>query len=198
MAFEYAIALTGGIAAGKSTVADIFSEHGFNIIDADKISHAILDERHADIISMFGSGFVAEGKVDRKSLGFVIFSDKKKKKELEDLLHPLIYERIESEAKRLDEKRTPYLVDIPLFFENERYPIKRVIVVSTTKEQQLRQLMERNGYTKEAAKERINCQLPLEDKKKRATYLIENTSTLDNLKTECDITIRKIHGERWG
>ncbi|MDM5272557.1 dephospho-CoA kinase [Sulfurovum sp. zt1-1] len=197
MAFEYAIVLTGGIATGKSTVAKIFAEYGFKIIDADDIAHEVLDAQHPQIVGMFGSGFVKEGKVDRKALGAVVFADKEKRKQLEALLHPLIYEEIEAASSKLDELKMPYLVDIPLFFETGRYPIKRSLVVYTTKEQQLKRLMQRDGYNTQNALQRIEAQLPIDEKRDRATYVIDNTGDLEHLKAECERVIEKINSEDW-
>lgn len=197
MAFEYAIVLTGGIATGKSTVAKIFAEHGFEIIDADKIAHEVLDAQHPQIAGMFGKRFVKEGKVDRKALGAVVFADSRKRKQLEALLHPLINEEIRAEASKLDKLKMPYLIDIPLFFETNRYPIKRSLVVYTTKEQQLKRLMQRDGYNTQNARQRIDAQLPIDEKRDRATYVIDNTGDLAHLRAECERVIKKINSEDW-
>ena len=90
MAFEYAIALTGGIATGKSTVASLLGLNGLRIIDADTIAHRILDENSAWVREHFGEEFVKNAKVDRPALGKVIFADPIAKKELEAFLHPKI------------------------------------------------------------------------------------------------------------
>lgn len=192
MAFEHAIVLTGGIATGKSTVAKIFAEHGFEIIDADRIAHRVLDEQHERIAELFGSGFVKGGKVDRKALGAVVFADEGKRRELEALLHPLIYREIEKEAQKLDVLGKPYLVDIPLFFETNRYPISRSLVVYTTKAQQLKRLMQRDGYNTQNAQQRIDAQLPIDEKRDRATYVIDNTGDPAHLKAECERVMRSV------
>ncbi|MGC9351818.1 MAG: dephospho-CoA kinase [Sulfurovum sp.] len=192
MAFEHAIVLTGGIATGKSTVAKIFTEHGFEIIDADRIAHRVLDEQHERIAEIFGSGFVKEGKVDRKALGAVVFADEGKRRELEALLHPLIYREIEKEAQKLDALGKPYLVDIPLFFETNRYPISRSLVVYTTKAQQLKRLMQRDGYNTQNAQQRIDAQLPIDEKRDRATYVIDNTGDPAHLRAECERVMRSV------
>ena len=127
MAFKYAVVLTGGIATGKSTVAKIFQDYGFDIIDADKIAHNMLDLQHEEIAKLFGSEYVENQKVLRKKLGSLIFGDNKEKLRLEALLHPLIFSEIETQSLLLDEKNKPYLVDIPLFFETNRYPINKSI-----------------------------------------------------------------------
>ena len=186
MAFKYAIALTGSIATGKSSTVAKLTSLGFHIIDADKIAHKILDEQHEAIAELFGGGFVKERKVDRKALGSIVFADSDKRKKLEALLHPLIYDEIEKLSEEQDKLGKPYFVDIPLFFEGERYPIEKSLVVYTTKEQQLERLMHRNGYTEEEALERINTQIPVEEKRKWATYVIDNSGTLTQLEKECE------------
>ena len=185
MAFEYAIVLTGGIATGKSTVAKIFKAYGFEIIDADKISHEMLDLHHEKIAQLFGNAYVENKKVIRKKLGTLIFGDTKEKKRLENLLHPLIFTEIERQANALDKLKNPYLVDIPLFFETNRYPIKESIVIYVPKKLQLARLMGRDNSTKEEAQKRIDAQLDIEEKKQKATYIIDNQGSLKNLQHFC-------------
>ncbi|SFV70872.1 Dephospho-CoA kinase [hydrothermal vent metagenome] len=184
-AFNYAIALTGGIASGKSTVSKIFIDLGFEIIDADKIAHEILQREYLTIAKFFGHSVIQDKKVNRKALGAIIFDDKDKRKVLEDLLHPLIYEEIVIKSKALDKKKSCYFVDIPLFFENKRYAIKKVLVVSISKDLQLERLMQRDNSSKEEAQKRINSQLPLSQKVQSADYVIENTATLRDLEEKC-------------
>lgn len=137
MSFKYAIALTGGIATGKSTVVDLFSRAGFRVIDADKVAHEVLDAENEAIANVFGEDFVREGKVDRKALGKVVFNDSQKRKKLESLLHPLIHKYISEQAEKLDKRAEPYLVDIPLFYEGGRYAIENVIVVYARKDRSI-------------------------------------------------------------
>jgi len=116
MAFKYAIALTGGIATGKSTVASLLALHGLRVIDADAIAHRLLDESSAWVAETFGGQYVQNGKVLRSELGKVIFSDATAKATLEAYLHPKIREAIEEESERQDRFAFPYLIDIPLYF----------------------------------------------------------------------------------
>jgi len=192
MAFKYAIALTGSIATGKSSTVKLLEDAGFHIIDADKIAHQILDEQHQSIANLFGETLVREGKVDRKALGSIVFSDSNKRKALEGLLHPLIYKEIERLSIEQDKLGKPYFIDIPLFFEGGRYPIEKSLVVYTTEEQQLERLMQREGYTKEEALNRIQAQIPVEEKRKLATYVIDNSGTLTQLEKECERVKREI------
>jgi len=192
MLFKYAIALTGGIATGKSTVSKIFLSLGCEIIDADKIAHEILDREYEAIATLFGASMILHKKVDRKALGTFIFDDASKRKQLEGLLHPLIYDEIVAKSLVLDEKKRCYFVDIPLFFEHRRYAISKVLVVSIPKDLQLQRLMKRDLSSKEEAQKRINTQLPLAKKVQSADYVIENTATLTDLEKQCIIMKAKI------
>jgi len=184
--FKNAIALTGGIATGKSTVANLFMLHGFLTIDADEIAHKILDKNSSKIISLFGEQYVKDNKVLRKDLGTLIFNNIEEKLKLEKLMHPLIKEEIILKAKLFEENDKPYLIDIPLFFENNNYDIKRSIVVYTPKDIQVQRLSKRDKSTKEDALLRINNQMDIEEKKKLSTYIIDNSKDLTHLISEVD------------
>ena len=191
MAFCYAVALTGSIATGKSTAGKFLANLGFEIIDADSISHIILNEQHEAIGKIFGTQLVEEGIVNRKALGNIVFSDESQRKRLEELLHPLIYQRIESLAEGLDKKKKPYLVDIPLFFEGDRYPIKKSLVIYTPIIVQEERLTLRDGSTPEETKNRMALQMSIEEKRKKADYVIDNSGTILQLEHEC----KRIHEE---
>ncbi len=195
MLFKYAIALTGSISTGKSSAVDILEQSGFHIIDADSVAHQVLDEQHQVIAKEFGEVFVKDEKVDRKLLGSMIFADKEKRKILEELLHPLIYARILEKSMLLDKRAEPYIVDIPLFFEGGRYAIENVIVVYAKKEQQLKRLMQREGYSEEEALVRINTQIDIEEKRKNATYVIDNSGDLKQLQYETERIREEILGD---
>ena len=186
MAFEYAIALTGGVATGKSSTTTMLMLFGFRFIDADKIAHQLLDDNANKIANMFGQEYIKNNKVDRKPLGLLVFKNADKKKELEEFLHPLIYAKIEAEAIKQDKFKKPYIIDIPLFFETSRYPISKSIVVYATQKQQLKRLMSRDGFDEQEALRRINSQMPIDEKQKKATYVINNSKTLKNLQDECE------------
>jgi dephospho-CoA kinase len=195
MAFKYAIVLTGSIATGKSSAVAILSSLGFHVIDADKIAHQILDEQQQAIVEMFGAEFVLHTKVDRKALGTVVFADKNKREKLESLLHPLIYKEIERLSTEEDAHQKPYLIDIPLFFETERYHIAKSLVVYATKAQQLERLMSREGYSKEEALMRIESQISIEEKRKMGSYIIDNSGTLAKLQQECERVKKEIEND---
>lgn len=190
--YKYAIALTGGIATGKSTVASIMKLYGIQVIDADDIAHELLDQYHDKIAQMFGEEFVRKGKVLRTNLGKIIFSDESKKKELEAFIHPLIRKEIEKRAKVFDAREFPYLIDIPLFFENSAYDIKDSVVVYTPPQIQLERYMKRNKLSEEEAMVRINSQMNIDEKKKRSTWVIDNSLNLKHLQAECEAFVDRI------
>ncbi len=192
MAFEYAIALTGGIATGKSTVASLLALHGLRVIDADAISHRLLDEHSGWVTETFGAQYVQNGKVLRSELGKVIFADPAAKKTLEDFLHPKIRQAIEAESERQDGFKFPYLIDIPLYFETQAYPIADSVVVYTPKDVQLQRFMKRNGFEEDEALRRIESQMDIEEKKKRATWVIDNSGDLKHLQDECERFVETI------
>lgn len=194
MAFDYAIVLTGGIACGKSAAMKKLSYYGFASIDADHVAHKVLEGQRDTIAKLFGKEVIVGEKVDRKALGAIVFSDLKKRKQLENLLHPLIYDEIARQAEILERFKKPYIVDIPLFFEGNRYPIDKSIVVYASKREQLERLIKRDGYTEIEAKKRIAAQMDIEEKRKRATYLIDNTGDLEQLRSECRRVAAKIRG----
>ena len=186
MAFEYAIALTGSIATGKSTVASLLALNGMRIIDADTISHEILDKSVDWVRETFGEEYIRLSKVDRSKLGAFIFSNAEAKKTLEDFLHPKIRDEIIKRSEKQDRLKFPYLIDIPLFFENNNYNIKDSVVVYTPSDVQLERFMKRNGYTKEESLKRIATQFPIDEKRDRATWVIDNSKNLKHLQQECE------------
>ena len=192
MAFEYAIALTGGIATGKSTVASLLALHGLRVIDADAIAHRLLDENSGWVAETFGARFVENGKVLRGELGKVVFSDAEAKAKLEAFLHPLIRQAIEEESERQDRFKFPYLIDIPLYFETQAYPIADSVVVYTPKAVQLQRFMKRNGFDDAEALRRIESQMDIEEKKRRATWVIDNSGDLRHLQEECEAFVEMI------
>ncbi len=184
--FANAIVLTGSIATGKSSVCSLLRLYGFQIIDADKIAHKLLDENARSISDIFGDIFIEEGKVNRKKLGSLIFSDEKERKKLEEFLHPLIKDRLIDQSRLCENKNIPYILEIPLFFEKRNYDINEVVVVYCQKEQQIKRLLQRENFTQKEVKMRINAQMPIDEKKKLASYVIDNTKDLKHLQVEVE------------
>ena len=193
MKFKYGVVLTGGIATGKSTTADIFRSYGVEIIDADKIGHETLEVYSEEINNLFDEDILIDGEIDRPTLGKIIFSNNKEREKLNEFIHPKIKQEIILRALSLENKERSFLVDIPLFFETNNYnEFDKVIVVYTTPEKQLEQLVSRNGFSKEEALKRINSQMNIDEKKLKGTEVIYNIRNLEYLKSECLRVFNKI------
>jgi dephospho-CoA kinase len=177
--------LTGGIASGKSTLSRFLSEAGARIIDADKIARAVVEPgspAYHEILSFFGDAvLLPNGKIDRKRLGDIIFNDPDKKARLDAIVHPRVFDRTTQIITDIA-SRSPdavVIMDIPLLFETGMEKgLAEVIVVYAPKGIQLQRLMKRDGIDEQAAMARIQSQMPIEEKCKRATIVIDNSSTL--------------------
>ncbi len=195
MAYEHAIVLTGGIATGKSTVSGILKTHGFEVIDADSIAKEILPLHVNEVEKIFGNRVVRDGVIDRKALGAIIFSDKQEREKLNAFLHPLIREEIYQRSQILEEKKKPYIIDIPLYFESEGYQCKVVVVVYAPIEVQRKRLMIRENFTKEEAQKRIDAQISIEEKRVMADFLINNSFDRKFLDEEIEKFMKFVRGK---
>lgn len=195
---KFLVVLTGGIASGKSTVANIFKEKGIDVIDADKIAHDIMEPHQSgweQVKQQFGDEFFnADDSFNRQKMRELVFQSPDKKKQLEAILHPLI----RAEMDRLYQQSTsPFVVfDIPLFAENARfyyktYPINKVLVIHSPSELQIARLKQRDNLNREAALKIIQAQTPAQKRNKLADELIENTSSLDDLKNQVNSLHKK-------
>lgn len=177
------IGLTGGIATGKSSVALFFTERGIPVIDADQLArYAVLPGSPAleQIITLFGREVLTrDGELDRKRLGELIFSNPEKRRRLEDILHPeirkLAEERI-AQAAEAGHQRLIYMA--PLLIEagaTER--VDDIWVVTVRPEIQLDRLMLRDGITREQAQRMVESQMPLSEKERYGSVVIDNSGT---------------------
>lgn len=195
MAYEYAIVLTGSIGTGKSTVSSMLQHHGFEVIDADKISKEILPLHVEEVRALFGENVIVDGCIDRKALGEIIFNDKNEREKLNALMRPLIREEIFRRSELLEVKQKPYIIDIPLYYESEGYDCKLVVVVYAPVEVQRKRLMVRENFTKEEAQKRIDAQISIEEKKILADFLINNSFDMKFLESEIEKFIKFVRGK---
>jgi len=189
------IALTGGIATGKSYVLARFQRLGAPALDADALVHGIQSagtEATAAIASRFGSDVLAaDGSVDRAKLGPIVFADAAARRDLETIVHPAVYRAIAA-GVRAFELTGAYrfaIVDVPLLFEtggNDRFD--QVIVVACSPERQLARLSER-GLSQEAARQRLAAQWPTDRKVARANFVVNTDGTF----RETDEQVDAIH-----
>ncbi len=195
MAYEHAIVLTGSIGTGKSTVSSMLQQHGFEVIDADKISKEILPLHVEEVRALFGESVIVDGRIDRKALGEIIFNDKNEREKLNALMRPLIREEIFRRSELLEVKQKPYIIDIPLYYESEGYDCKLVVVVYAPVEVQRKRLMVRENFTKEEAQKRIDAQISIEEKKILADFLINNSFDMKFLESEIEKFIKFVRGK---
>lgn len=186
------IGLTGGIASGKSTVANMLIDKGITVIDADIIAKQAVEKgmlAYRQIIDEFGEDILLEnGDIDRRKLGALVFTNEQKRLALNSIVHPAVREEM---LKRRDEsianQETFVVLDIPLLFESKLESlVDKIIVVSVTKELQLERLTKRNQLTEEEALSRIRSQIPLEEKVSRADNVIDNSGTLEETKQQLE------------
>jgi len=188
---SHAIVLTGGIGTGKSTVCSLLTLYGFKIIDADAITRELLVEYHKELEEMFDMKLMSDEGFDRKALGRLVFNDEESRKKLESFLHPKIKEIIKEEASFCESKEVPYILDIPLYYESGNYKdIKEVAVVYAPREAQWERVLKR-GYDADETKKAIlknilDIQIDIEEKRKMAKYVIDNSGDLKNLQKEVE------------
>ena len=183
------IGLTGGIASGKSTVCDLFSQLSVEIIDADKISHDITKKDGSafqEILDYFGKKILGlDGELDRQQLRSIIFNDATAKRVLENIIHPKVLNEIN---KNISDSTAPYLIiAVPLMIETGMNKLMdRVLLIDCSIETQIRRLIERDKCTKQQAQSIIKNQASLESKRAICDDVIVNEegTSFDLLKTE--------------
>lgn len=181
------IGLTGGIASGKSTVSQKLADLGAIIIDGDKIAHKIMEPgwpAYAEVVNEFGNDILnPDLSIDRTKLGAIVFEDPARMRALNRIVRPHIYEAIdkEIETKRLAHPKAVLVLDIPLLFEARLDLIAdQVWVVWVDRETQISRLMGRNSLTRDDAIRRIDSQMPLDEKARRAHLVIDNNGSMDD------------------
>ena len=176
------VGLTGGIATGKSTVAQMFKRCGAVIIDADQLARDVVrpgKPAWREIVQVFGKGVLNANKsIDRHALGSIVFHNRRKLRRLEHIVHPRVAREQQRLVRRIA-KRSPQAVivyEVPLLFESGADKrVDMIIVVAADRETQIARLKRRNGLTKTEALRRIKSQMPLDRKVRRADVVLNGT-----------------------
>ncbi len=183
--------LTGGAASGKSTVAAMFADLGARVIDADRVAHEVIRSplpAYHEIVREFGFEILdSQGEIDRKRHAAIVFADPEKLKILNAIVHPRVMERIEhlAEGFLLADPKAVVLVDAALLYEAgyaDRF--RKIIVAWCRPEQQLERLMARMRLTRDEAELRIAAQMPAEEKRRRADFVIDCSGSLDGSRAQ--------------
>ncbi|MFY9618389.1 MAG: dephospho-CoA kinase [Pyrinomonadaceae bacterium] len=185
------VGLTGSIAVGKSFVLDILRELGAQTIDADAVAREVVEPGTAGlkaVVDEFGAEILRpDGSLNRAALGSIIFADEAKRQKLNSILHPFIIAR-QDEIMRQWEKEAPdaiAVVDAALMIESGGYKrFDKLIVVHCQTQVQLERLMKRDNISREEAERRINAQMPQEQKKKHADYLIDTSAGFESARQQ--------------
>ncbi|CAJ99956.1 dephospho-CoA kinase [Helicobacter acinonychis] len=195
MVLKNAIALTGGIGTGKSTTIKLLESQGYQILDADKIAHQLLQEHRLEIAQHFGSSILEKDILNRKKLGTIVFKDSNELKWLENFLHPLIRECMLKKAHELEKNHQAYFLDIPLFFEvggKERYPVSKVVLIYAPRALQIERLLERDKLKETEILQRLNCQMDIEQKRLMSDYVIDNSFSLKDLAKQVECFLKNL------
>jgi dephospho-CoA kinase len=192
------VGLTGGIASGKSTVAQMLVHLGAHLIDFDKLAHEVQKpEKPAwkELIGHFGKGILNQDEIiDRVKLAQIVFADKKELKALNNIVHPHVFNLWQKRLDKIKSKEEHAIVlsDIPLLFEGKTQNLfDLTILVLISPEEQIRRLMARNSISREEAQVRLKNQMPIDKKIKFADIVIENKDT----HTQTEKTVAKVWKE---
>ena len=184
---RFCVGLTGGIGSGKSKVAEMFAELGAGVVDTDAISHAltaVAGGAMPAIASGFGARYVKpDGSLDRALMRELVFSDLHAKRQLEEILHPLIGAEVRARSRDALE---PYVIlVVPLLLETGAYRdiLSRVLVVDCAESKQIERTMARSRLTADEVRAVMAAQLPRAERLKRADDVISNDGDIDTLKT---------------
>lgn len=191
------LGLTGGIACGKSTIADLLVRRGAILIDADQLAREVVEPGSPvleEVARHFGQAVLKEdGSLDRKRMGEIIFANPGLRKRLEEVLHPPIRRLIQERMAKAEHSHPGRLVvvDIPLLYESGMKDlVSEVMVVYIPKELQLERLMKRDSLTREQVEQRLSAQMPIEEKKGLADFVIDNSGTIEQTERQIDEFLR--------
>lgn len=183
------VVLTGSIASGKTTASRLLAELGAFVVSADELARRVVEPGREELVRIretFGDGvFDQSGALDRKALAAIIFADPTKRAELERITHPAIHRLAIEEFRRGLASGAPLIVyDCPLYYEaglDER-PFRNAVLIAAPTDVALARIRARDGLSEEEAQRRIDAQMNIDDKRRRADIVIENSGTVEELR----------------
>jgi dephospho-CoA kinase len=189
------LGLTGGIGSGKSVVSAMFRELGAEVIDADQLARDVVEPGQPaleEIATAFGRDVLqVDGRLNRAKLASLVFADRAARERLNAITHPPILERMQQAVVAHRNEPGVLILDIPLLYENARAGMmEKVVVVWVDRATQAKRLMARDGLSREEAERRIAVQLPLDEKRSRADYVIDNSGSLDDTRRRVEAIYR--------
>lgn len=183
------VAITGGIASGKSTVTEEFQKLGAYVVSADQIVHQLLSsnsELIKQVIALLGNEVLSEGRLDRKKVAKKVFSNRALLRQLEALIHPLVASEIERRWREVEksQKYSLFVAEVPLLFEAGQdgwYDVTCAVIANESDCK--RRFCQQTGFDEEEYERRASRQLTQDEKAKKAKFVIENIGSLDELKS---------------
>jgi dephospho-CoA kinase len=193
------LAVTGGIATGKSTVSRILGELGALLIDFDLLARQVVEPGKPawkEIVDYFGKGVVQDdGQIDRKRLSEIVFQDGVKRKKLEAMTHPRIFDEFDRKVKEITSKDPDAIIQagIPLLIELDLQPgFDKVLLVYAPQETQIDRLMKRDRISRAAAKNILKAQMPIDEKLRLADFVIHNEGSLEDTRKQVEAVWHKL------
>ena len=197
------VALTGGIATGKTTTGNILREFKIPIIDSDQIAHEVelpTGEAYPKIVAHFGDKILSpDGSIDRKALGAIVFKQESERQVLNRIVHPIVFKTLFLRAFKLWlSGESIIILDIPLFFEGRlpRFLFNDIVTVQCTTEVERQRLCARNNISTEEADRRMKHLVPMEKKISLSTIVIDNNGTEEELRSQVEEVVKKWKNQR--
>lgn len=194
----YRIGLTGGVGSGKSTVSSYLKELGIPIIDGDRLAREAVTPGSPAMKQMrevFGDEiFAPDGSLDRLKTASIVFSDEKKRQQLNRIIHPYIWHRTQQELLKAQEQGKEIVVlDMPLLLEiSWQLRVEEVWIVKVPLEVQIRRVMSRDGFTRQEVLARIHKQMPTENKVHYADVIIDNSHSVEDTRAQVRVALERV------
>jgi dephospho-CoA kinase len=185
------IGLTGGVGSGKSTVAGILRDLGATVIDADEATHAVYEPGTAGfdaVVLEFGPDFVRDGQIDRRLLGGLVFADEEARQRLNGIVHPLVRDWMAARTAEAAVAGADIVVqDVPLLYENGLEDLfSSVVLVYVPEDLQVERLVQGRGLSEDRARAVIAAQMPIDEKRRRAHHVIDNSGTPEQTRRQVE------------
>jgi dephospho-CoA kinase len=193
------LGITGGIACGKTETGRILSAEGFKVLDSDFLAHELMQKGrpvYEKVIERFGDSILAEdGEIDRAKLGEKVFADPQAREALNRLVHPAVIKAAQEWIEECRASQEDAAVLVPLLFEAGWTDGWDAVICVTAPEEQVFQRLEKRGLSKDEAQKRIAAQMPLAEKAARSDFVIENSGTLESLRSRMVDLVERVRCE---
>ncbi|MEJ5227630.1 dephospho-CoA kinase [Thermodesulfovibrio sp.] len=190
------VGLTGNIGMGKSTVAELFRQLGAFVIDTDKIVQTLFEEPEVleEIRRLFGEEVFVDGRINKEKIANIVFENPQMRIYLENILHPRVFEKVDKMVDSIPHRGEPIIVVIeaPLIFERGYQNRFDYVITVFTLEETALQRLENKGFSRQEAEKRLKCQFPIEMKKLKSDYIIDNSGSILETAQQVEAIFQKL------